>query len=227
MFGRGWMLFFLLGGAVLPYALSSKSSIRETLSAPLNAFNKTSGEKKAEPPADANAAHASDPAAQQATEPQKPKAAAPQPRAAGEVPFVPFEQALNWRVTPAWVLGTWPRVTTTLPELDVQGYRVSLVSGTGETDVAGSLTYYFDGKQQLQRLTFQGSTGDARRLVTYLMSQHRFQRRMAEDPSTFLYQVEQDGRALSECKIKAASIVRAGAPLSRFETSLEMRRPEE
>lgn len=221
-FGRGWMVFFLLGGAVLPYVLSSKSSIRESLSAPLNAFSKSTPDKKAEPQPGENAEQP-----QNGATPQTPKSAAPQPRAAGEVPFIPFEQALNWRVTPAWVLGTWPRVTTTLPELDVQGYRVSLVSGTGETDVAGSLTYYFDAKQQLQRLTFQGSTGDARRLVSYLMSQHRFQRRAAEDPSTFLYQVEQDGRALSELKIKAAQIVRAGAPLSRFETSLEMRRPEE
>jgi hypothetical protein len=43
----------------------------------------------------------------------------------------------------------------------------------------------------------------------------------------YLYQVEQDGKALSELKIRAASIVRAGSPLSRFETTLEMRRPEE
>ena len=226
MFGRGWMLAFLLGGAVLPYALSSKSSVREALTAPLSVFNKSDDKKSDAKPATGEQPH-EHLAAGSSPHPASPKSTAPQPRSAGELPFVPFEQALSWRVSPAWVMGTWPRVTTTLPELELQGYRVSLVSGTAESDIAGSLTYYFDAKQSLQRITFTGSTGDAKRLVQFLMSQHRFQRRLGEDPSMYLYQVEQDGRALSELKIRAASIVRAGSPLSRFETTLEMRRPEE
>src|SRR5205085_8416505 len=106
--------------------------------------------------------------------------AAPLPRTAGEVTVAPFEQALRWEVKPAWVLSTWSRVTTSLPELDLQGYRVAYVSGTAETDIAGSLSYYFDNTHQLRRIEFHGTTGDARRLVQFLISQHRFERRLSE-----------------------------------------------
>ena len=51
-------------------------------------------------------------------------------------------------------------------ELDLQGYRVAYVSGTAETDIAGSLSYYFDNTHRLRRIAFNGTTGDARRLVS-------------------------------------------------------------
>mgnify|MGYP003353110921 CR=1 FL=1 len=101
------------------------------------------------------------------------------------------------------------------------------ISGIGETDVAGSLSYYFDASLTLQKIVFQGSTGDARRLVQFLLSQHRFERRLADDPSTYLYQVPQDGQALSELRIRTVPIVKSTNPLTRFELTLVMRRPGE
>jgi hypothetical protein len=122
---------------------------------------------------------------------------------------------------------TWPRVTTHLAELELQGYRMPLVTGTTETDLAGSLTYYFDAQQRLERLTFNGTTGDARKIVMYLSRQHHFQRHLAkDDPGLYLYQVEQDQQALSEMKIRAAPVVKSGSPYGRFEVSIDMRRPE-
>ena len=73
--------------------------------------------------------------------------------------------ALDGERTSAWVLARWPRVSTRLANLDLQGYRVPLVSGTADGDLAGSLTYYFNSQQRVQRITFIGSTGDARPLV--------------------------------------------------------------
>ena len=47
-----------------------------------------------------------------------------------------------------------------LAELDVQGYRVPLVTGTSRDDLAGSLTYYFDKTHHVTHIHFRGTTGD-------------------------------------------------------------------
>lgn len=232
MFGRGWIFFFLLGGALIPYLLSSKSTIRDVLTSPLQMMSKPTGdtthiEDDAAAPHDALGRHVEQQATSHPVEAAAhPQVAAPQIRTTSEVKVVPFEQALRWEVKPAWVLSTWSRVTTALPELDLQGYRVAYVSGTAETDIAGSLSYYFDNTHELRRIEFQGTTGDARRLVQFLTSQHRFERRLSDDPSTYLYQVPGGRTALSEMRIKTAAIVSSGSPLSRFGLTLEMRRPE-
>ena len=224
MNGRFFMIVMLGGAAFLPYLLSKQSPVHDTLTAPLNWVGQA-------PPEPSGAKLSTEPQhGPGGATPAGGKIAAPQPRTASrsDAPVVPMEQALRWEVTPAWVMSTWPRVTTHLAELDLQGYRMSLVTGTTETDIAGSLTYYFDPQQRLARLTFNGTTGDARRLVTFLNQHHRFQRHLAaDDPGLYLYQVEQDQRALSEMKIRAAPIVKAGNPYGRFEVSLDMRRPEE
>ena len=45
----------------------------------------------------------------------------------------------------------WPRVTT-VPQFALAGLRVPLVTGTQIDDLAGSLTYYFDRTDQVQRI---------------------------------------------------------------------------
>jgi hypothetical protein len=213
MFGRGSILLVLLGAAVLPYVATQLRG-RDSATPATAVIGKTPLEAHVAAPPGVGAAASG------------PQAAGVAPRTTSHASLVPLEQALRWDVTPAWVMSTWPRVTTRLPDLELQGYRIAYVSGTAESDIAGSLSYYFDGTQRLRRISFSGSTGDARRLTQFLMSQHRFERRLGKDPSTYLYQVEEDGKALSELRIKAAPVVRTGSPLGRFEVALEIRRPE-
>lgn len=218
---RNWFLVFLVGGAVLPYVLSGQSAVREAITSPLKLV---SGEEAKPAPQAAQgmpAVGATIAAAPPATSGTKPASAASQEK------FVDLEQAFRWEITPAWILGNWPRVTTHLAALDSQGYRVTLITGTGQTDLAGAVTYYFDPQQRLQKMVFHGTTGDAKRLVQFLISRHHFERRLTDDPSVYLYQVEQDGQALSELKIKTAPIVRTTSAYSRFEVSLTMNRPAE
>ncbi|MBA4019456.1 MAG: hypothetical protein C0483_20005 [Pirellula sp.] len=214
---------FLVGGAVLPYVLSGKSAVREAITSPLKMV---SGEAAPQAPQAAHgAAQAAGAtiggAAHPAASGTKPAASTSQEK------FVDLEQAFRWEITPAWILGNWPRVTTHLAALDSQGYRVTLITGTTQTDVAGAVTYYFDPQQRLQKMVFNGTTGDAKRLVQFLIARHHFERRFTPDPSVYLYQVEQDGQALSDLKIKTAPIVRTTSAYSRFEVSLTMNRPAE
>jgi hypothetical protein len=136
-----------------------------------------------------------------------------------------FTEILRFDVTPGWVVARWPRVSTGLAELQLQGYRVPLVTGTSEDDLAGALTYYFNHQQHVQRITFQGSTGDYRRLTTLLTTYYGFGRRPTNSPGVFLYEVPQSqNQARSYLWIEPSPILRADEPRGRFEVTLVLER---
>jgi len=135
-------------------------------------------------------------------------------------------EVFRFDVSPAWVLARWPQVPTGLAQLQYQGYRVPLVTGTAPDDLAGSLTYYFNAHQQVERIVFRGTTGDARKLVALLVQRYRFVRRLTNDPGIFLYEsVQADGKTKSVLWIRSADIVRADDPNHRFQVDLTLQRP--
>jgi hypothetical protein len=140
-------------------------------------------------------------------------------------PKIPIPEALNLQATTDWVMRRWPRVTTGLADADLQGYRVPWISGTALDDVAGSLTYYFTPQRQLDRITFRGTTGDPRRLVSLLTSRFAFRRQNSSDASVQLYQVRWNGRPRSELEIRTIGIVRTDAASERFQLALTIRSP--
>jgi hypothetical protein len=143
------------------------------------------------------------------------------------MPLPSLVEVLRLDVTVEWVLQRWPRVTTGLPQLQLQGYRVPLVSGTSVSDVAGSLTYYFNARQQVQRITLRGTTGDPSVLATILASRYRFTRRLTNDPSIVLYEaVDSSNRPVGSLKIRSAPVVQANHPHTRFLVDLVMDRAE-
>lgn len=131
----------------------------------------------------------------------------------------------RWDITTAWVLGRWPRVSAGLSEVELQGYRVPLVTGTATDDLAGSLTYYFNKRQRVQRITFFGTTGDSRKLVSLLATRFGFVRELNDDPSLFLYRVREGRKVASELRIKPAHVLRSDEPHGRFDVSLLIERP--
>ncbi len=142
-------------------------------------------------------------------------------------PILAMADVLRFDVTPDWVLQHWPRVSAGLAHLPLQGYRVPLVTGTGEDDLAGALTYYFNPRQQLQRITFQGTTGNARELVDLLRARFGFARRLTNDPGVFVYETPGGGEGPeSSLWIRPARVVKATDPYRRFEVRLSIERPE-
>ncbi len=136
-----------------------------------------------------------------------------------------LNEILRFDGTPGWVMLRWPRVTAGLAELDLQGFRVPLVTGTSEQDLAGSLTYYFDKNQQMAYINFRGSTGDPRKLISLVTSRYSFLPQKTDDPGLALYQVRWNGQALSELRIRTSRIVRADQPHARYDIELAMKRP--
>ena len=143
------------------------------------------------------------------------------------MPLPSLAEVLRMDVSVEWVLQRWPRVTTGLPQLQMQGYRVPLVSGTSVTDVAGSLTYYFNARQQVQRITLRGTTGDPSVLASILKSRYGFTRRLTNDPGVVLFEaVDSSNRPVGSLKIRSAPVVSVSQPYSRFQVDLVMDRTE-
>ena len=130
-------------------------------------------------------------------------------------------------VTIDWIMNHWPRATTGLSRPDYQGYRVPLVTGTRLDDLAGSLTYYFYSNQQVQTITFTGSTGDTTRLVRMLTQKYGFQRQLVKDAGLFLYVVpDKNGKFRSTLWIRPAAVLRTDAPYNRFQVEMFLQRPD-
>jgi hypothetical protein len=213
MFGKGrYLLLMLAMTTVGPYLLSTTAALKNVGSL----LRRRSADDPAVATADtgAGAAAAAD-------------AVTAKPAAQSRAPIVhPMEDALRLDVTTDWVMTNWPRVSAGLAELDLQGYRVPLVSGTTEADVAGSLTYYFNAKQRLERITFFGTTGDAGKLVALLEARFAFKRSDTKEPNLFLYQVKSWGKVQSELRIRPSPVVRKDVPNSRYEVALLIDRPK-
>ncbi|MGD0899609.1 MAG: DUF6690 family protein [Thermoguttaceae bacterium] len=158
-----------------------------------------------------------------------------EPPGSGRTTAMPLEgprvqdlaEVLHFDVTPEWIMRRWPRVSTGGPQLQFQSYRVPLVTGTAESDLAGALTYYFNPQQQVQRIAFQGTTGDPRNLVALVESRYHFSRRLTNNPATAVYEaVRSDGKSAGGLRVSSAGIVKAAEPLKRFDVELVLERPE-
>lgn len=85
--------------------------------------------------------------------------------------FLSMDEFLRFDVSPDWIKNRWPRVSTFPTENNLTGMRVPLVSGPRPQDIHGSLTYFIDSNQQVQRIGFRGRTGDASDLVNFVQQQ--------------------------------------------------------
>lgn len=198
----------LVAAAGLPYLSSTWSNSSQ----PPNTEN-TAGAAATAASTPAN----SSPAATTVTPPPPAALLAPQP---GEPPFVDLTEAMRFDVTTPWLFGRWPRVTAGLPEGHLQGYRVPLVTGTSEQDIAGALTYYFNPGQRCEKITFQGSVGDPRKIVQYLVSTFDLQPYLSPNPGEHLYQTRWNGQAVSYLRIKPVAVVKANSPHTRYDVQM-------
>jgi len=88
------------------------------------------------------------------------------------VPITDPASLFRFDINKQWIMQRWDRVSTCPGDSGLHGLRVPLVTGTSSWDLHGSMTWYFDSRHQLQRITYRGWTGDASRLVQLLGSQY-------------------------------------------------------
>ncbi len=132
-------------------------------------------------------------------------------------------EVLRFDIPPAWVMQSFPRVNTGLAELQLDGMRVPLITGTRPDDLVGTLTYYFDHFQRVQRITVHGVTGDPTRLSTELQQNYRLKQQPALGGG--LYTTTWNGKPTSLLHVAPAALITADQPTARFEMFLELNQP--
>lgn len=138
-------------------------------------------------------------------------------------PTVALTEILRFDVTPAWVVARWPRVATVVGELEWSGMRVPLITGETPPDIVGSLTYYFDGRQQLKRILLEGYCGDERSIVALAMQSFNLQPEASLHGG--LYAARWSRQPVSVLAVQYAPTVNADSPHRRH-VILELNRPD-
>ena len=100
-----------------------------------------------------------------------------------------FLDLFDFSITPDWVEANWSSVAIVGP-LTTRGYRVPISTGPEPSDLVGSLTYYFNNRLELEKITFEGYTGDLDRLLISL-KYFNMSKRITSDPNALLYLSEE------------------------------------
>jgi hypothetical protein len=142
----------------------------------------------------------------------------------GGARFHSVAEVLRFDVTKEWVYSNWTRKSTGLADPELYGVRVALVTGTGLTDLAGSLTYAFNQQGQVQHISFLGRTADTTPLVQFLTASYQLERRDAPAGEQ-LYQVGSGDSVQSELRTRPESVLWSTSPHGSFVVELELERP--
>lgn len=131
-------------------------------------------------------------------------------------------------ITPGWVEQNWDFVTACVGPMNLQGYRVSLVTGPSPDDLTGVLTYYFDNHKQLQQIQFQGTTGHLGRLTAMLRQQFHMSQRVVNDPSLTIFETPASFRGSKNImEARAPMVIKSDQLYHRYEIYLQLNRPVE
>jgi hypothetical protein len=139
-------------------------------------------------------------------------------------PSLELEEIFRFDVTKEWVYERWARKSTALSELGLYGVRIPLVSGTQIYDLAGSLTYFFNQYGKVERISFQGNTGDTTRIVT-LARQHGLQPQATAVVGEQLLQIRQGEAVFSELRTRPSSVLWSSSPHDSFAVEFELQQP--
>jgi hypothetical protein len=140
------------------------------------------------------------------------------------MPIANLGEIIRFDVEPNWVKSRWSRVSTIPEEEQLHGLRVPLVTGVNSFDLYGSLTYYFDANQDLQRITFLGWTGDATRLVNLLTTSYDFKSQPA--PSAGLYVLKYRRQLKGALLLENPTVIRSENVAEQIAILLEINRTD-
>ena len=134
-----------------------------------------------------------------------------------------LRDVMRFDVTPDWVLQRFSRVTTVLADTRLEGMRVPIVTGTRPDDIAGTLSYYFDGNGRLQRVTLHGFTGDPRRLVSVMKKHYEMDREPSLEAGVFTKRW--NGDPVHFLRMAHAPVVYSDAVHQKYTVFLELNQP--
>jgi len=134
-----------------------------------------------------------------------------------------LREVLRFDIVPGWLPQRFARVSTVTSNVQMDGLRVPLITGTQPSDIAGSLTYYFDASQSLKRIHLHGLTGDPTPLAN-LMVQF-YQLKPEQSLGGQIFTTRWNNRITSVMHIAPAPVIYAGADHSKYILFLELNQP--
>ncbi|MEM9368603.1 MAG: DUF6690 family protein [Planctomycetota bacterium] len=146
----------------------------------------------------------------------------PLPSLAGNnVPDI--RHALRFDLTSSAILQRFSRVSTVLADLQLEGLRVPVVTGTRADDLAGTLTYYLDRAGKIQRISLHGFTGDPNRLTQTLQQHYGLQ--AEPNLEAGVYTRRWNGLPVHLLRLTHAPVVHSDAVHQKFTVFLELNQP--
>ncbi len=134
-----------------------------------------------------------------------------------------WEQIFRFDITPEEIVRLFPRVSVGLGTLHLQGYRVPVVTGTRPEDLAGSLTYYFNSRGQVELIEFVGTTGAAGPIAAFCHRQFGLAHRITNSPGVYMYERPHHRlRRQSQLVIRPSPVLQAGEEFGRFWVELRL-----
>ena len=139
-------------------------------------------------------------------------------------PVTDLREVMRFDITPQWVMDRFSRVSTVLAELKLKALRVPIVTGTRVDDLAGTLTYYFDGQDRLQRVSMHAFTGDPQRLAGAMTEHYGMQ----QEPNleAGVYTKRWNGLPVHFLRLTRSSVVHADALHQKYTVFLELNQPD-
>lgn len=138
-------------------------------------------------------------------------------------PVRDLRDIIRFDITPGWVAQNFGRVSTVLADVQLDGLRVPVVTGTSGSDLAATITYYFDRQQQLRRINVQGLTGDPTAIATLMQQYYN----LKAEPTLggHLYTTRWNNRITSMLHVAPSPIMYSTAEHSRYTLFLELNQP--
>jgi hypothetical protein len=82
---------------------------------------------------------------------------------------------LRWDLPRGFLIWQHPNAAIVPTERNLLGYRIPFTTGLQPQDLTGTLTYYFDSKDQLQRMELSAASGNPWPMTQWLLPQFRLQ----------------------------------------------------
>lgn len=138
-------------------------------------------------------------------------------------PIDDIREVIRFDMTPMALPQRFGQVTTLTGYAPFDVYRVALVSGTRPSDLVGTLTYFFNESKAVQRIQFNGTTGDPS-MIAGMMVQY-YGLRPEASLGGQLFTSRWNNRITSLLQVRPANVISAASPNTNYLLFLELNQP--
>lgn len=135
-------------------------------------------------------------------------------------PVYDLREVIRFDMHPMALPQRFGQVTTLTGYPQFEAYRVPLTTGTGPTDLLGTMTYCFDANKAVQRIQFTGTTGDPSMISGMMV--HFYGLRPEASLGGQLFTMRWNNRITSLLQVRPADVMTAHSPNGNYHVFLEL-----